>query len=443
MCYYHRVTDLPRSSRAPLPGAPRPPSPTPFDITGGHFALSLVSFGVGSALLPGAVPDLVLGVPFAPRTLALVHLFSLGVLGSAVSGALYQFYPMALGVPARSVRVGRFGLASWGLGLAALVGGLWRWSPPLLGVGWGLIFLAVGATSWNLLPARRRTTVPDGRRIGGYVSAGHAALGIAMGLGLLRIGDAWGWWHTDQLAIIATHFHWGVAGFGTLTVLGVGGRMLPMFLLTGPTPGTPLRIIGPSIVVGLLVQGAGLLGGWPLLVLLGGTVLIGAALMTILLMIRWWTGRHRRLEGGLELLPAATLWLAIATGLGTAVILSAERSLRLWEAYTLAALLGWLILLVVAVLFRIVPHLSYLHLFGRRGGPVVPVDTVVHAGWARAAAVLLPLGLLVLVGGVLLGREDVARVGALGWLAGALTTLAVYVRMLLLAFVPNLRRTSP
>ncbi|HEX7918589.1 MAG TPA: hypothetical protein VF454_04250, partial [Gemmatimonadales bacterium] len=375
----------------PLP--PRAPVPTPFDITGGHFALSLVAFALGSALLPGAVPDLVRGVPFTPRTLALVHLFSLGVLGSAISGALYQFYPMALGVPARSVRIGRMGLAAWALGLLALIGGLWRWSPPLMGAGWGLLFLAVGATSWNLLPARRQTTVPDGRRIGWYVSAGHSALGIAMGLGLVRIGDAWGWWHTDQLAIIATHFHWGVVGFGTLTVLGVGGRMLPMFLLTGPTPSGPLRIIGPSIVAGLLLQGAGLLGGWPLLVLLGGAALIGAALMTILLLVRWWTGRHRPLEGGLDLLPTATAWLAISVALGSAVMFSAGRSFRLWEAYALAALLGWLILLVLAVLFRIVPHLSYIHLFGRRGGAVVPVDALVRVGWTRLVSVLLPLGL--------------------------------------------------
>jgi hypothetical protein len=419
---------------------PSAPVRTPFDITGGHFALSLLAFGAGSALLPGVAADLAAGNPFGPRTLATLHLFALGTLGSAVFGALYQFYPMALGVPARSVRLGRVGLAAWGLGVAALIAGFWRWSPLLLTVGWIGILVAVGAVSWNLLPARRRTTVPDGRRIGGYVSAGHSSLGVAMGLGLVRIGDTWEWWTTDRLAIIATHFHWGVVGFGTLTVLGVGSRMLPMFLLSGPAPSSPLRIIGPTIICGLVLQGVGLLGGWPLLTHLGGAVLIGAALMTLLLLSRWWTGRNRPLEGGLELLPAATAWLAVAMGLGTAVMLSEARSFRLWAAYALAALLGWLILLVVAVLFRIVPHLSYLHLFGRQGRPVVPVETVVHAGWARMAAVVLPLGLALLVAGVLVGRGDLARIGAFGWLAGALTTFAVYVRMLVLAFAPNFQR---
>lgn len=432
-----------RTASAPLPQAGGPPRPTPFDLTGGHFALSLVAFGLGSLLLPGVASDLARGVPFTPHIIAVVHLFSLGVLGSAIGGALYQFYPMALGVPARSIPLGRLGLGAWAAGLTALIAGLWRWSPPLMSAGWGLILVALGVTSWNLLPARRKTTVPGGKRIGAYVTAGHSALGVAMALGLVRIGDGWGWWHTDQLALIATHFHWGMLGFGTLTALGVGSRMLPMFLLTGPVPAGPLRIIGPSIVGGLVIQGAGLLAGLPLLTMLGGAILIGSAMMTALLLLRWWTGRHRPLTGGLELLPAATLWLVIAAVLGTVLLLGTGRSLRLWAAYALAALLGWLILLVIAVLFRIVPHLSYLHLFGRRGGPVVPVDAVVHAAWTRAAALALPTGLLVLVTGVLLGQPAVAQLGAFGWLAGAVLTFSVYLRMLWLAFIPDRTRTAP
>lgn len=415
---------------------PESPRSTPFDLTGGHFAVSLLSFGLGSALLPFIAPDLARGDLFAPRTLAAVHLFSLGVLGSAVNGALYQFYPMALGVPARHIGVGRAGFAAWTIGLSALVAGLWRWSPPLMAAGWLLIFAAIGVVSYNLLPARRRTAVPGGGRIGAYVTAGHSALGLAMAVALVRIGDAFGWWTTDRLALIAVHFHLGVVGFGTLTVLGVGSRMLPMFLLTGPSPAGPLRIVGPAIAVGLLLQGVGLLVGLPQLALVGGAVLIGAALMTILLLVRWYTGRNRPLEGGLELLPAATLWLGLATLLGTALMVGLWPTFRLWAAYALAALLGWLILLVLAVLFRIVPHLSYLHLFGRHGGAPVPLDAVVHAGWTRAAAILLPAGLLVLVAGVLLERPALAEGGAVVWTLGAAAALAVFVRMLVLAVRP-------
>ena len=419
----------------PLPQSPRPSGPPPFDLTGGHFALSLLTFGIGSILLPFAAPDLARGDPFAPRTLALVHLFALGMLGSAVTGALHQFYPMALGVPLRSVRVGRVGLAAWTLGLAALITGLWRWAPALMGAGWVLILVAVGCISWNLLPARRRTQVPGGARIGAYVSAGHSAFGIVMAIAALRIGSLLGWWGGDRLTLLAVHFHFGVLGFGTLTAIGVGSRMLPMFLLTGPSPGQPLRIIGPAIVVGLLVQGAGLLGRWTPVIFLGSGVLLAAAQVTTLLLIRWLNQRHRPLEGGLELLPAATLWLLAAAVLGSVLLFGTPRDLRLWEAYAAVALLGWLVHLVLAVLFRIVPHLSYLHLFGRRGVPV-PLEAVVQRGWARAAAVVLPLGLLILVAGILTGRGQLALAGGMTWAVGALAALAVFVRMLWLALFP-------
>ena len=418
-----------------LPQSARPSGPPPFDLTGGHFALSLLAFGIGSLLLPFAAADLARGDPFAPRTLALVHLFALGMLGSAVTGALHQFYPMALGVPLRSIRVGRAGMVAWGLGLVVLITGLWRWIPALMGTGWVLIVVAVGCVSWNLLPARRRTQVPDGRRIGAYVTAGHAALGIVLAIAALRIGNSLGWWGGDRLSLLAVHFHMGVFGFGTLTAIGVGSRMLPMFLLTGPSPSQPLRIIGPAIVAGLLVQGAGILGGWTPAVLLGSGILLAAALVTSLLLMRWWTQRHRPLEGGLELLPSATAWLLVAAGLGSALLFTTPRGFRLWEAYAAVALLGWLVHLVLAVLLRIVPHLSYLHLFGRRGAPV-PLEEVVHRGWARAAAIVLPIGLLVLVTGVLMGHGPVAQAGGVLWALGALLGLAVFVRMLVLAVHP-------
>jgi hypothetical protein len=427
------VTPTPAAGAGrPLPQSARPSGPPPFDLTGGHFALSLLAFGIGSLLLPFTAPELAMGDPFAPRTLALVHLFALGMLGSAVTGALHQFYPMALGVPLRSVRVGRLGLLAWGLGLAALITGLWRWAPALMAVGWVLIVAAVGCVSWNLLPARRRTQVPDGKRIGAYVTAGHSALGIVLAIAALRIGSALGWWGGDRLSLLAVHFHMGVVGFGTLTAIGVGSRMLPMFLLTGPSPSQPLRVIGPAIVAGLLVQGAGILGGWTVATLLGSGILLAAALVTSLLLVRWWTQRHRPLEGGLELLPTATLWLLVAAGLGSALLFGAPRSFRLWEAYAAVALLGWLVHLVLAVLLRIVPHLSYIHLFGRRGVPV-PLEEVVHRGWARGAAIVLPIGLLVLVVGILAGRGPVALAGAVLWAVGALFALAVFVRMLILA----------
>ncbi|HVX88632.1 MAG TPA: hypothetical protein VG940_06880 [Gemmatimonadales bacterium] len=430
--------------RRTLPQAAAAPTPSPFLLIGGHFALALLSLALGSALLPWVAADLARGDIFAPRTFAVVHLFSLGVLGSAILGALHQFYPMALGVPLRSRRVGYLGLAAWTSGLLLLICGFLAWRPALLGAGWVGIFIAVGAVSWNLLPARRRTRVPDGARIGAYVTAGHSCLGLAMAIGLARIGDAAGWWTTDRLGLVAAHFHLGVLGFGTLTAVGVGSRMIPMFLLTGPTPSTPLRWIGPSLVAGLLIQGTGLVAGWPAVAALGSALLFGSALAIGLLLVRWWGKRNRPLNGGLQLIPAATLWLFAATALGVIALLVPERSFRLWGAYALAGLLGWLILLVLGVLFRILPHISYLRLFGRRGGPVVPVDQVVHAGWTEAAGALLPVALAILVGGVLLGSPAVAVTGGTVWLLGAALVLAVYVRMILLAYLPRLAgETSP
>src|SRR5690606_35628954 len=158
--------------------------------------------------------------------------------------------PMSLGAGARSVRVGVAGAWLLHLGVVFLVTGFWYWVPALQAAGWCAVFLAIGCVSWNLLPHRRRMT--HGKRTASYVSAAHAMLGFALLIGGARIGVALGWWEVDRLGAIAAHFHLAAFGFAGLTAVGVGGRMLPMFMVSGPGPDWPMRTIGPVGFVGLL-----------------------------------------------------------------------------------------------------------------------------------------------------------------------------------------------
>jgi hypothetical protein len=222
----------------PLPELNAAPTPPPFRLLAAHFLLVITSLTLGSAGVLAIAPRLAVGDFLSPHVLATVHLFTLGVLLAAISGVLHQFYPMALGWALRSRRVAAAGVTLLILGVASVVTGFWFWMPWLLATGWVLIFGAVGCVSWNLLPARRR--VPNARLVGGFVSAGHVALGLAMLLAAGRIGEFLHWWTMDRLGTIAAHYHLAALGFGTLTAVGVGSRMLPMFLVSHGAPTKPV-----------------------------------------------------------------------------------------------------------------------------------------------------------------------------------------------------------
>lgn len=402
----------------------------PFLLPAEHFAAALAWFVAGAAGLVGVAPLLAQGAYEAPRVVAVAHCFTLGWFTTAIFGALYQLFPVALGIPARSVRVGHVTFGLLQAGTAALVAGFWWWTPALLAAGWLVLVAAVGGLAWNLLPQRRRA--PRGRLIGLYISAAHLGLGLAMLVAAARVGTLLGWWQVDVTRILATHVHLAALGFATLTVVGVGSRLLPMFLLSHGHEEWPLRWIGPLIGAGLAAFGAGEIGG------VRAAALVGAGLMAagVALYLRqaWAYFRHRVrrvLDPGLALAAAAHGFLALALVAGGWLAISAEANPRLAAAYGVLGLIGWLSLLVAGVLQKILPFLTWLHRFGARVGErgLRRVADLSVPSWGWASLGLLGVGTLVLAIAVGAGGESAARFGAALVASGAAVLAAQGVRL--------------
>ena len=406
----------------------------PFRLPGTHFAGVLVSLLTGSAGLVVIAPALAAAEFLDPRVLAVTHIFTLGVIVSAVFGALYQFYPMSLGAAARSTSVGVAGAWLLHLGTILLVAGLWFWIPVLQAAGWCAIFLAVGCVSWNLLPHRRRMT--QGRRTAEYVSTAHAMLGLAMLIAAARIGAALGWWETERLGSIAAHFHLGAFGLAGLTLVGVGARMLPMFLVSGPAPERPLRWINPAATVGLLLLASGLLFGFAPAVWAGASLGL-AATAAFVRMVAGFVSRRlvRRLEPAFGHVIVAFVMLLAALVVGVGMLVARGFTARGWTLYAELVLLGWLVILISGVLYRLFPFLIWLHFYARLGSTRVAAE-LVHRGAAWAALALLAGGVVMLAAGTALASAALARTGAIGFLFGSMVVVAQYPRM----FAGGLRR---
>ncbi len=424
------MTRRPAPRGLPIAGPAHPP---PFRLTASHFGTALTWLLTGAVGLVAISPDLAAGNFLAPRVLAVTHVFTLGVLTTTIYGALYQFFPGALGIAIRSVRVAYWTWAAHTTGTLLLVTGFWTWHPALLGAAWILLFCAVFGSSWNLLPQRRRA--PHGLVVGRYVSAGHIALGTAMLVALARIGNSLGWWPIDRMGVITAHFHLAVFGFVVFTAVGVGSWMLPMFLQAARAPTWPLRWIGPVGLAGLAILTAGALAGWPLVTRAGGFLILASALLYLGQLSLYFRHAERRpIDPALAHVAAGVAHFALAVLLG-ATILAGNASARSWTAYGLLAIVGWLVLLVVGVLYKILPFLAWLNLFGPRAaqaGAPTQAD-LTSTAMVRLSLALLAPGVWGLVGGTLLGSRAVVLAGASLYLAGVVAVLGQYVRILRLA----------
>src|SRR5690606_7418328 len=131
----------------------------------------------------------------------------------------------------RSIRAAHVSFALHVIGLSAFVGGLVlaMWSVMLCGAamfGTGVLVF-VGNLAATLRRARRRDVT-------WWALAGAAFfLTITLLLGLALAGNLrWGYLSAGRYAAIGVHLHVALAGWVLLVMIGVGQRLLPMFLLS-------------------------------------------------------------------------------------------------------------------------------------------------------------------------------------------------------------------
>ncbi len=390
-----------------------------------HFALAFGCLLLGAAGLVAAAPDLAAGAYLAFPVVGTTHLFTLGWITSSIMGVLYQFVPVGLGVPIASVRAARATFTAFLPGVLLFVLGAGLGRPALSHAGAALLAAAILLFAGNLgvtlarAPARGITWW--GLAIGGANLVGVLALGLALAMNLET-----GFMAASRLGAVAAHAHLALLGWVMPIVVGVGYRLLPMFLLSPGTDRRPaavaLALLGagaPVLAVGLGFEQRGL--AW------AGAALAYGGLLAWLLQARLYFRQRRlaRLDASMRLAAAGALSLAGAATLAPVLLVVGRSHVGLVTAYGLLALLG-VSLFVVGHYYRIVPHfvwrLRYMPLAGSRPLPR-PSDMVAPRPAATAGALLTAGGVL-LVAGVLVGGAVATRAGALVFAAGAAVAAA-------------------
>ena len=401
----------------------------PYRLPAEHFFAALGWLALGALGLVVIAPELAAGAYLTPRAAAVTHCFTLGWVTTSIFGALYQIYPVALGVGARSARVGHLTFWTLQAGILCLVAGAWWWNLNLLGPGWLLVFLAVIALRVNVVAQGKKS-----RRaplVGKYVTAAVVSLILALAVIGVSIGTFAGWWGSDRVAVLTAHAHLAAVGFATLVAIGVGGKLLPMFLYARDLPEWPLRWIGPLVGGGVLLFSAGTLLGETLraLQLSGGLAMAGSLGLYLGTAALYFHRGVRKPGPGLYLAAGAHAFLLAAVALGLFLLLASDPDPRIAAAYGLVGIVGWLTLFVAGVYHRVLPFLSWLERFsslvGAPGVPKVADLTKPRLTWTAHA--LLAVGTAAVSMAVFVGSPTGARAGAAVFALGALTLLGTYL----------------
>jgi hypothetical protein len=419
----------PRSTPRSLPLAEPVVLPPPFPLVAAHFAAGLAWATAGAAGLAVVAPVLAHGGFLDPRVLALTHCFTLGFLTTVITGVLYQIFPGMLGIACRSNRVAWFSLVAQVIGTALLVCGLLLGARWLQSSGWAALFAATYGVAWNLFPQRRRA--PHNRLIGLHISYAHVGFGFAMFIGLARIGDAMGWWTTPRLELLAAHFQFAALGYGTLTAIGIGSRMLPMFLGAPPTSARPFRWTHQAVLSGTVVFAAGVIGHWPGVAWIGALLMIIPVAVFLRQAIGWFRRRaDRPLDPAVAFIALSLVALGAAAPLGLVALWRGLRAPGLLAAYVVTVLLPWLGGIILGVSYRILPALTRQHLT-RRGAanPLAPTAPLLRPRLGWSAWLGFGLGSAVLVVALITGHGMMARSGACLSAIGIGLTLAHHLLM--------------
>ncbi len=369
-----------------------------FTLVQAHFGVGLVGmacFAVAlvwhGARLAGPQAGQVGAHYFQPTLLGLVHLGVLGWFLPIALGAMHQLLPVVFEVPVRSERLAWTGLALYLPGAAGLVIHLWGFR---VGVGLvasaTLLFAAVLVYVTNLVATLRAAkSVP---LLGWFVLAALAWLVFAAGLGLALAWNLHAPFVTgDHLEGLRAHAHAAALGFFGLLIMGVGLRLMEMFLVAYVADVRAARIALVAVNGALLALVAQrLLVSSSTLGAMLEAVSVLAAMVGIAAFLtqvgRLWVARlKKRVEMPWWHALASFGYLGLAGVIGAVVALvptSALESLakglpaRLELAYGFVALAGFIGSIIVSQLYKIWPFLVWFHRFS----PLVGLKKLPTAG---------------------------------------------------------------
>lgn len=310
---------------------------------------------------------------FHPQTLAVTHTMALGWGTMIILGASYQLVPVLIEAKLYSNFLAYLSFVLAGIGIPLLVYAFFRFQ-----FGWSaysgaiLINAAVEAFLVNLAISISQSKSENVHAVFVFTAAAWLLVTTVVGL-LLVLNFTTSILPNDSVHYLSLHAHIGIVGWFLLLVMGVGSRLIPMFLISKYNdPKSLWRIY-------YLVNGA-LLSFILFFVLGTPTVLYVLPVLALLTAIglfgrycrKAYQQRIRRQEDEqvkISLLSVAMMVLPILLLIVLLIFLLANSgNTRLVLAYGFSIFFGWLTAIILGMTFKTLPFIVWNKVYHNKAG---------------------------------------------------------------------------
>ncbi len=341
------------------------------------YLYAALSFLVGTGMLCWYSGDF-LGHYFNPSLLAITHIMALGWGTMIILGASHQLVPVIIeaALYSRILAFSSFWLAA--IGIPMLVYGFYRFDMGLPAkLGGTLILLAVLCFVINLACSINRSKTENIQAVFIFTAALWLLSTVAVGL-VLVVNFSVTLLPANSVDYLSLHAHMGLVGWFLLLTIGVGSRLIPMFLISKFQHNPLLYWIYALINIGLI--------GFVLLFVYNGHVYLNyfpllLILMAILLFVGFcyqsWRNRLRKSVDDPMKISLLSLILVAIPALLLVVVLILLIGLdsvpaRLINLYGFLLFFGWLSSLILGMTFKTLTFIVWNKVYHSLLGKIKP-----------------------------------------------------------------------
>lgn len=309
---------------------------------------------------------------FNPPTLAITHTLALGWGTMIILGAGHQLYPVLVEGKLRSSFLATVSFVLAAIGIPFLVVAFYTFN-----MGWPmetggvLINLAVVAFVINLALSSSESGKTNVHATFAFTASLWLLLTTLLGL-VLVYNFTGSILERDSLHYLTLHAHLGIAGWFLLMVIGVGTRLIPMFLIS--------KYENPKLLwlVYYLLNGALLLfvilfvtewGGrfyfFPIAFILGGIAITAVYIRNA------YRARIRRKTDNqvrLSILAVALLFIPVLVLIAMLTAFPERDQIQIILLYGFTIFLGWITAIVFGMTFKTLPFIIWNKVYHHRAG---------------------------------------------------------------------------
>lgn len=342
----------------------------PFKIVSKYFIAAIASFVILNFLLLISYSNIA-GHHFQPKILAITHIATLGWITMVIFGALFQLIPVVLEVKLFSEILAEIQFWIYLVGVIGLVYGFWVFDTgTYFLVSAVLLNIAMFTFAFNIIMTF--TKVKKWNITGLYLIAAifHLVVTAIAGL-LLAINLGHPFNKLNHLQYLNLHAHVAFIGWVSMVVMGVTYKLIPMFTLSHGYPLTYTKWAFWLINIGLL--GINTIFHYEATTFLYYifTIMISVGIVFFLIQthIIFKNRVRKKLDTGLRFTSYAYLMLGLTTLLGTFIAFIDYQSItNLTLVYGYMIIFGYLSMLIVGQLYKIVPFLVWYHKYSSKVG---------------------------------------------------------------------------